>query len=496
MRNDIKDLTLKILNIHLKKLLVLTVMSVTMLQANAVENATIEKNAILSINDCIQMALDNSPAVKKARYNYGVSKNQTSIAKADYFPTIGVGTGYYATENATSNSLMRQGRNNYYSAEASLTQLIWDFGKTNANIRMNKFNTIAAVYTFDDTVLDTIFSVKTNYYGVLAAKASVDINKANVQINERNYQRTKAYFEEGIKSKIDLVNAEVNLSDAKVSLVNAVQEYQNALVQLNNSMYIAFAPEYEITSTETFNFSENTPVSLEKIDENVDISQPPPDVSDAFLTSKVEKIDIIDSYKFVPFPYTFEESVELAYKNRPDLKAFDATLEAMKQSLLYIKREYYPSIQGRAGYGYRDTNNTQSFNVSLSFNTSLNIVGKKFEIDNGKLQVKLAENEIENNKQNIYFEVQKAYVDMIQLEKKIPLAAVKVKQTLENFELADGRYGVGLGDYIELQDAKVNYNNAQHEYVQAVYNYNLARANLELAMALPQAVTATLEDEK
>ena len=219
-------------------------------------------------------------------------------------------------------------------------------------------------------------------------------------------------------------------------------------------------------------------------------------MSDAFLTSKVEKIDIIDNYKFVPFPYTFEESVEMAYENRPDLKAFDATLEAMKQSLLYIKREYYPSIQGRAGYGYRDTNNTQSFNVSLSFNTSLNIASKKFEIDNGKLQVKLAENEIEQNKQNIYFEVQKAYVDMIQLEKQIPLAAVKVKQTLENFELADGRYGVGLGDYIELQDAKVKYNSAQQEYVQAVYNYNVARANLELAMAMPQPVTATLEDDK
>ena len=479
------------------KAIILTCISITaILPAAAIENATIQKNAVLSITDCIQLALQNSPAIKKARYNYNVSKNNASIAKSDYFPTIGVGTGYYATENATSSSLMRRGRNNYYSAEASLTQLIWDFGKTNANIRMNKFNAIAALYTFDDTVLDTIFGVKTNYYGVLAAKAAVDINKANVQINERNYQRTKAYFEEGIKSKIDLVNAEVNLSDSKVTLVNAVKNYQNALVKLNNSMYIAFAPEYEITNTETFNFDANVPVSLEKIDDKVDISPPPEGVSDAFLTSKVEKIDILETFKFEPFPYTFEQSVELAYKNRPDLKAFDATLEAMKQSLLYIKREYYPTIQGRAGYGYRDTNNTQSFNVSVSLNTSLNIVGKKFEIDNGKLQVKLAENEIEQNKQNIYFEVQNAYIDMIQLEKQIPLAAVKVKQTLENFELADGRYGVGLGDYIELQDAKVKYNSAQQEYVQTVYNYNVARANLELAMALPQAVTTTVEDEK
>ena len=59
----------------------------------------------------------------------------------------------------------------------------------------------------------------------------------------------------------------------------------------------------------------------------------------------------------------------------------------------------------------------------------------------------------------------------------------KVKQTLENFELADGRYTVGLGNFIELQDAQTNYNNAQLAYVQSVFDYNVARAQLERAMA-------------
>ena len=55
---------------------------------------------------------------------------------------------------------------------------------------------------------------------------------------------------------------------------------------------------------------------------------------------------------------------------------------------------------------------------------------------------------------------------------------------------------VGLGDYIQLQDARVNYNNAQSSYVQAVYNYNVARATLEREIALPQEETLTVEDVK
>lgn len=481
------------MKIHIKAIVLTICLFYTISAAFAIEQMSVEKNAILNIKDCITIALQNSPKIKKARYNYGIAKGNLGIAKSEYFPTLGIGTGYNITDN---NNNRRSTNTNIYSAEANINQLIWNFGKTNANIRMYNFDRVAALYEFEDMVLETIFGVKTNYYGVLAAKATLDVNRANVQINERNYQRTKAYFEEGIKSKIDLVNAEVYLSDSKVTLVESEKAYKNALVQLNNSMYIAFAPEYEIENTETFNFQNNyAPVNLEKIDEKKDLSKPPKDVNNAFLTSQVEKINVLDNYKFKPFPYTFEESVNLAYKNRPDLKAYDATLKAMQESLKYTKREYLPEISATAGYGYRDQYNTNSFNVGINLSSNVNIKGQKHKIDNAKIQVQLAENEIDQAKQDIYFEVQNLYINMMQLEKQIPLLAVKVKQTLENFELADGRYAVGLGDYIELQDAKVNYNNAQVSYVQTVYNYNVARANLERAIALPQEVTTSIEDK-
>ena len=262
-------------------------------------------------------------------------------------------------------------------------------------------------------------------------------------------------------------------------------------------MYIAYAPEYEIKNTETFNFKRNEiPVNLEKISEKADLSKLPENISDATLTSSVEKLNVMENFKFDPFPYTFEKAVEIAIDNRPDLKAYENTLKAMKQSLLYIKRQYYPTLSGTAGYTLRDAQySTNSYSMGITLSTSLNIMSQKNQVDAGKIQVELAQNEIDLLKQNIYFEVQAAYIDMIQLEKQIPLLAVKVKQTLENLELADGRYFVGIGDYIELQDAKVNYNNAQQAYVQAVYNYNVARAALEQSMAMKPNIKIDIEDK-
>lgn len=460
----------------------------------ALEDINVQRGSVLSLNDCISIALNHNPAIKNARYNYGISKSNVGVARSEFFPTVGVGTGY--SYNTTSSSKINTDTN-AYTVQATLNQLLWNFGRTNANIKMQKFYLIADEYNFYNTVRETTFNVKQKYYEVLAARATVLINKAYVQINERNYQRTKAYFDEGIKSKIDLVNAEVTLSDSKIQLVQAENSYKNSLVNLNNAMYLVNAPAYSIPGTEVFNnVNDNVaPVDLTKITKPSDkeISKLPVNVKDAKLTSSVETLELLTDYKVDEFPYSFEECMKMAYKNRADLKAYNSTLDAVKQNLLFVKRNYYPELSASAGYGFRNTNSTNSLNVGLNLSSSVNIMNQKYKVDAAKYQVDIAENSLNQLNQDIFFEVQNAYINMVELEKQIPLLAVKVRQTLENYELAEGRYYVGLGDYIQLQDAKVNYNNAQCSYIETIYKYNVARANLESVIAMPQQVTVTLE---
>lgn len=460
----------------------------------ALEDINVQQGSVLSLNDCISIALNHNPAIKNARYNYGISKSNVGVARSEFFPTVGVGTGY--SYNTTSSSKINTDTN-AYTVQATLNQLLWNFGRTNANIKMQKFYLIADEYNFYNTVRETTFNVKQKYYEVLASRATVLINKAYVQINERNYQRTKAYFDEGIKSKIDLVNAEVTLSDSKIQLVQAENSYKNSLVNLNNAMYLVNAPAYSISGTEVFNnVNDNVaPVDLTKITKPSDkeISKLPVNVKDAKLTSSVETLELLTDYKVDEFPYSFEECMKMAYKNRADLKAYNSTLDAVKQNLLFVKRNYYPELSASAGYGFRNTNSTNSLNVGLNLSSSVNIMNQKYKVDAAKYQVDIAENSLNQLNQDIFFEVQNAYINMVELEKQIPLLAVKVRQTLENYELAEGRYYVGLGDYIQLQDAKVNYNNAQCSYIETIYKYNVARANLESVIAMPQQVTVTLE---
>ena len=462
----------------------------------ALEDIKVTEGAVLNLRDCITIALKNNPNIKNAKYNYDISKSNVNLARSEFFPTLGYGTGW--NYNAVNQRRLSSDTHNY-NVEATLNQLLFNFGRTNANIKMQKFYLIADEYTFNNIVRQTIFDVKQRYYEVLAARATTIINQAYVDINERNYLRTKAYFEEGIKSKIDLVNAEVTWSDSKIGLVKSENAFQVALVNLNNAMYLKDAPAYSISNKEGYTIQDSiAPVDLTNIsnEEDENIAQiPVNNVQDAKLMSSVEKLEMLSpDYNVEEFPYTFEECIDMAYKNRADLKAYTSTLDAVKANLLYVKRNYYPSISASTGYGYRDLNRTNSFNVGVNLSGSLNLMNQKSRVDVAKTQVQIAENSLDKLNQDIYFEVQNAYINMVELEKQIPLTAVKVRQTKENYELAEGRYYVGLGDYIELQDAKVNYNNAQRSYIETILRYNVARANLESVIAMPQPVTLTIDE--
>jgi len=333
-----------------------------------------DETQVLTLKDCIEKALNNSPIVKKQKLNYEMAKKDVKLAQSVYFPTLSGGVSYNFSDresdvSSTSNNL---------GVSASIKQLIWDFGKTHADVKREKFYRIAAYYDFDTTVLDTILDTKVKYFTALAAKVAIEVDKTNLQINERNYQRTNAYFNEGLKSKIDLVNSEVYVTQAKVALIASENLYKNSLSELNNAMYLAYHPEYHLEIPSEFSkVKDITPESLTELDRPIeDFLAPPEDISDAVLTAKVDTTNYASLYKFDKFPYSFEECLEIANKNRPDIKAYNSLLDAAKQQLLSVKRSIYPQLLFTGSYGYDGSNvnsitsDTNSFGIGVNLSTS------------------------------------------------------------------------------------------------------------------------------
>lgn len=405
----------------------------------------------LSIGDCVAAAFQNSPKIRRQKYNLDIAKSNVGIAKSQYFPVINAGAGFY-NENNSDNTYYFSHYRELPTIGVTVNKLIWNFGKTTVYIKMEEFYKIGAEYEFMDSLCSTLFDVKEKYYNLLKSKAMLEVAENNVKINEKFVKLAKS------KNKTDLTTAELNLSNAKVKLIEAQNNYKNAKIDLNNSMYLDNQPDYDIKDTYTFAYNNDFAYA-----EKQSTSSP-----------------------FMPETFTFpvDRAVQIAYDNSPDLNVLISTKKAMEQSLIYIKKTYLPDLTANAGYGLNHTNqtNNNSFHVGVSLNSTVNLMELKHNIKGADAQVNLADNEILLFKKDLYFEVKKALNNVEKAQNQIPTARIETEQSLENLKLVETQYKSNQLNYVALQNARKEYIQALSEYINSLYNYNIALIHVEMAM--------------
>ena len=435
----------------------------------SVEPKEIKDGTVLTIQDCISIGLKNSPVIKKHKYELDIAKSNVGIAKSVYFPRISAGIGYGHVNNSNNtefHSLYRELPN----IGVSLRQMIWDFGRSNAHIRMEEFYKIGAEYEFMDSVCSTVFDIKTKYYALLRAQSLLNIQRENYNLNSVLISDIKSMIKTGKADNVDLINAETEQYRIQKEIIEAVDRVKNAKEDLNNSMYFLNAPNYSISDTGSYRNKD-----IDKTTSFIPVSNKK---TDATLKIKASKNALT-----IP-DFTYEEAVNLAYKNSPDLKVLEATKNAMEQELLYVKRSFYPELSASVGYGRLSTNHFNNNELVLGVNLSaeLNALEVKYGIKGARAQINLAQTEIEKFKEDLYFTVRKAINTVNKSKEQITISKKEVKSAFDNFNLTTDGYKKSKRNQLELLYARNSYVKSMQNYVNTVYSYNIALIDLEIAM--------------
>ena len=101
-----------------------------------------------------------------------------------------------------------------------------------------------------------------------------------------------------------------------------------------------------------------------------------------------------------------------------------ATQSAVKEALKYSKKSYLPDLTGSVGYTWNNNSyyNTNGITLGAYLSTNnINVAETRLKIKENKAQLEIANQNVELIRKNIYFEVQNKYINMLQLEKNIPL---------------------------------------------------------------------------
>ena len=420
-------------------------------KADFIIEGSVEKNIDMTLDRCIEIALGNNPEINAAFNDIFASDTRIRQVWANYFPQFSWQTGYTKIRQLQFSDALGENLvfNYYLLGQITLQQMLYDFGVTQNQATIKRLDYEAYKTTLASTINDIIFDTKDAYYNLLYAFENRRVAQDTVHKFEMFYNQAKAFYEIGMNPKVDVTIAEVNLSNSKLQLIQADNEVNLAVAKLNNIMGVPF----------------------------------------------ISKYNVVERLKYQPINISFQKSIEIARESRPELKLAELKVESAKQTVKLVKKSYFPtlSIEGQYMVGGKSWASNYGYNLGgyLNFPT-INGMLIKNQISEAKY---LYDKQLANAKKiqnDIYLEIQNAYLTLEEKKNQIPVATLNVKQAKENYELSFGRYKVGEASPTELKDAQISYQKAQLSYYGALYQYNSSKAELERVIG--KNLTANTDD--
>jgi len=112
----------------MNKIIVLLVLFLLMIGQNLGAADTIKKGETLTLQQCIDIALKNHPALNAAAGTIRQSESKIGQARSGFYPQVTFQSGYSRIGPAPTS--LRSDPYNYYSNTLNLNQTLFDFGKT------------------------------------------------------------------------------------------------------------------------------------------------------------------------------------------------------------------------------------------------------------------------------------------------------------------------------------------------------------------------------
>lgn len=434
--------------------LLLTV-CLSMVAAAGVARAQPTTGGTLSLDEAIAIAHENRPALRQAEANARAADARADQARAPLLPQLS-GTASY--QRTTANFVARPSQvptalgtvppnptfdtYNFFNFGLTATQLVYDSGLSIGRNRAAHATADAAHDTASTMALDVELSVRTAFFQARAAKAMIAVAEETVANQERHVEQVEGFVAAGTRPEIDLAQVRTGLANARLSRIQALNAYATAKAQLNQAMGIEAGTDYEVTD-------------------------------DSIVAVPGEEASL-------------EGLLDEALRTRPEFRAFANRIRAQELVIRQQIGGYGPSIG--VSTSLTDAGNALSrlgwnWNAGVTVSWLLYQGGlTRGQVDEARANLAAVQAEADGMRQQVRLEVQQAQLNVVAARVAVEAAEEVVRNARTLLDLAEGRYGAGVGNAIELADAQLSFSNAEAQQVRATYDLAAARARLVRAL--------------
>lgn len=419
-----------------------------------------------SLRECVDYATKHNLQVIQNEYSKQMQDLNLKIAKKNYLPSISasVGNGVSFGQASLGTGSIRNDR---FSNNANIGAdiLVYNNGRLEKQVRKTEFDVEASQYDIETIKNDISLQIAQQYLTTLLNKEIVKISQAAVENAQKQYGRSKITTEVGTTAQTVLAEAEAGLAREK-------QNLKTAEINVGRSLFAL--------------------VQLLQLEEYKDF-----DVEDVAVPDQLE-----------PQLKSVDEVLTTAYETQPQVKAAESRIRSAEAQTEVTRTAFWPTVTANAGLGsfynnmlmrYDQFGNrlidptifsqyNDNFGQNIGITVNIPIFNKgitKLQVEQSKLNESIAKTTLEQQKQTVRQNVQKAQFD-VDANYEIYLSALQAERSTKlALEFADKSYAAGRTTIYDVNVARNNYANAQGSVAQAKFNYVFSLKLLNFYAGIP-----------
>ncbi len=407
----------------------------------------------LSLADAINLVLQQNGSVLRGKSDLEAQYGVVVQTRAIVVPKVTANGDYqYTRETDTIPFPGFQPIHNNWTANIQITQSIYEGGRITSALRSARLTKDQAVLQYQSVVADAVLAVRIAYYDVLSDAAQVEVEVASVKLLGEQVDDQNKRFEAGTVPRFNVLQAEVALANERPRLIQARSAYRIAKNNLVNVL------------------GYQAPLG-------------------AFEDLSVELTDHLDAD---PYQVELPVAVAKALENRTELAALRKAEALRNEDVVNARAGYKPSFQTFAGYGARNSSfitdpawDVYGYTVGVQF--SWNIFDgllTKGKVEQAKAQRQGARVQVDNETRDIELEVRTDYSNFIEARETLESQKKVQEEAEEALRLAIARADAGTGTQLDVLSAQTSLTQARSTQVQALHDYDVARARLERAIGI------------
>ncbi len=413
----------------------------------------------LSLPEAVRIALEKNPTLKAADAYAEAVRQGIAAAKSFRYPRLDFAEGFtrsnnpvyvfgtlltqrqFTASNFALGSLNTPPPLDNFRTAFTATMPLYDAGQTSRAVRGARLQAQSAEKGKGRTGQEVVFQVIQAYLNDLLAKESLRVAQSAVETTNSDLNRAQARQESGLAVPSDILSAQVQLAQASEDLLRAQNAVELAHAALNVAMGL----------------DEGAPTAIE--------------ANLAELTFSAGSLG---------------ERQSKALATRPDYLQSLLGRQQADNGIHVARAEFLPQVNlfsswetDNQTFASRGGNN---WATGVTLNVNLFDGGAKMarlrESKARELQAQAMESQMASA---VRLQVREAYLNLATAQKRLDVVKDAKAQAAESLRILQNRYEAGLATITDVLGAETAKVNADKNSLNAIFDYRLSYAALELA---------------